>query len=290
MTSTRDIIESHWKTANARDWPTFGALLHPELRYEVPQTREYIDSAVGYLDLFRTWPGMWLAHIRELVCEGDRATCRFDFRCDGETVPGISFFRVEDGRIREVTDYWPEPYDPPPRVTPHMKRHGVETAAVKKERPEPVEASRVQLREVTADTVRKVVNLAVSPMQRGFVATNAISLAQALFAKDAWYRAIYVDDEPAGFVMLEDQSLREPPPDKPEIGVWRFMVDERFQGRGIGDAALRLVIDHARAKGFDKLLLSYMPGPGCPEPFYRRLGFVPNGQVDGAEVVMELAL
>jgi diamine N-acetyltransferase len=149
----------------------------------------------------------------------------------------------------------------------------------------------VGLREITADTVRAVIQLSVAESQKGFVAPNAVSLAQALFAPEAWYRAIYVGDEPAGFVMLEDQSLRAPPPERPQVGIWRFMVDARFQGRGIGKAAILQVIEHVRGKGlFDKLELSYVPGPGCPEPFYRSLGFKPNGKMDGIEVVMELPL
>lgn len=153
------------------------------------------------------------------------------------------------------------------------------------------EASPVTLREITADTVRAVTKLAVAESQQGYVAPNAVSLAQALFAPEAWYRAIYAGDEMVGFVMLEDQSLRTPPPDKPTIGVWRFMIDERFQGRGYGRAALLQVIEHARGKGlFDTLELSYVPGPGCPEPFYRRLGFCPTGRLDGNEVVLEIPL
>jgi diamine N-acetyltransferase len=149
----------------------------------------------------------------------------------------------------------------------------------------------VTLREITAETVLPVVRLSVAEPQKGFVAPNAVSLSQALFAPEAWYRAIYYGDEIAGFVMLEDQSLRTPPPSEPEIGVWRLMVDERFQGRGIGRAALQQVIAHARAKRvFKSLLLSYVPGPGCPEPFYRSLGFLPNGRMDGIEIVLELPL
>ena len=45
----------------------------------------------------------------------------------------------------------------------------------------------VTLREITADTVRAVVKLAVHPDQAGFVATNAVSLSQALFSDEAWY-------------------------------------------------------------------------------------------------------
>jgi diamine N-acetyltransferase len=108
---------------------------------------------------------------------------------------------------------------------------------------------------------------------------------------EAWYRAIYCAEELVGFVMLEDESLIQPPPAKPGIGVWRFMVDEKFQGRGIGRAALLLVIEHARSKGlFDTLELSYVPGPGCPEPFYRGLGFQPTGKVDEGEVILAYPL
>ena len=48
----------------------------------------------------------------------------------------------------------------------------------------------VTLREITADTVRSVTKLAVREDQMRFVASNAVSLAQALFTPEAWYRAI----------------------------------------------------------------------------------------------------
>ena len=99
-----------------------------------------------------------------------------------------------------------------------------------------------------------MIRLSVAEDQKGFVAPNAVSLAQALFAPEAWYRAIHHSDELVGFVMLEDESLRSPPPEAPKVSVWRFMIDARFQGRGIGAAALRQVIEHVRAK---RLVLSH---------------------------------
>ena len=95
---------------------------------------------------------------------------------------------------------------------------------------ERVNPSDVSLREITEDTVVTIVRLSVAESQKGFVAPNAVSLAQALFSKTAWYRAIYLGDEPAGFVMLHDESLLGAPEPDAEIGVWRFMVDERYQG------------------------------------------------------------
>ena len=146
----------------------------------------------------------------------------------------------------------------------------------------------VSLRPITADTVRQITSLAVREDQQRFVAGNAISLAQALFSDEAWYRAIYCGEAPAGFVMLADESLRSPAPDRPTVTVWRFMIDANFQGQGIGRAALLRVIEHVRAQDrFDRLELSYVPGPGSPEPFYLRLGFRHTGRVDGAEIVLE---
>ena len=145
----------------------------------------------------------------------------------------------------------------------------------------------VTLREITAETVRAVCNLAVAESQKGFVAPNAVSLAQALFAPAAWYRAIYFDEELAGFVMLEDESLLSPRPPNPQVSVWRFMIDAKFQGRGIGRAALLQVVEHVRRKSmFGELELSFVPGPGCPEPFNLGLGFRHTGRLSGKEVVL----
>jgi len=153
------------------------------------------------------------------------------------------------------------------------------------------DARQVLLHEITAETVRRITGLAVSLDQQRFVASNAISLAEALFHEEAWYRAIYVGDSPAGFVMLYDESLRATPPPAPQVGLWRFMIDSTLQGRGIGAAALRQVVAHVRSKGlFTSLATSYAPGPGCPEQFYLRAGFRHTGKVDDGEVVLELPL
>jgi len=149
----------------------------------------------------------------------------------------------------------------------------------------------VSLREINADTVRQITNLSVSPEQERLVASNAVSLSQALFSPEAWYRAIYADEVPAGFVMLYDESLRTVPPPHPEAALWRLMVDSRFQRQGVGTAALDQVVAHVRSKGlFSSLLVSYVPAPGSPEQFYLRAGFRHTGRVDEGEIVLELPL
>ena len=148
----------------------------------------------------------------------------------------------------------------------------------------------VSLREITAETVREITSLVVTPSQERFVASNAISLAEALFSPEAWYRAIYLDDDPVGFVMLYDETFKSPTPTEPHIAIWRFMVDARFQGQGIGREALKQVIAHVQSKEmFSSLLVSYVPGPGNPENFYRKFGFLPTGEIDDGEIVLELS-
>lgn len=149
----------------------------------------------------------------------------------------------------------------------------------------------VTLREITAETLRPVLRLSVAEDQKGFVATNAISIAQAHFAPEAWFRAIYLGEEIVGFVMIEDTSLRAPPPAEPTVGLWRLMIDQRYQRQGIGREAVLRVIEHVRAKGlFKTLSVSYVPEPGGPEHFYKGMGFRDTGRMDEGEVVLELTL
>ena len=150
----------------------------------------------------------------------------------------------------------------------------------------PSAAPTVTLREITKDTVRSVCMLQVAPDQAGFVAPNAISIAQAYFEPDiAWFRAIYADETLVGFVMLEDDPANE------EYTLWRFMIDARFQGVGCGRRALELLIAHVKTRpGAKALFTSCLPGNGSPCPFYEKIGFVYTGDEDDGELVMCLHL
>ena len=147
------------------------------------------------------------------------------------------------------------------------------------------EDTTVELREVTGGSVRAICRLEVESSQASFVAPNAISFAEALFEPKAWYRAIYAGGEPVGFAMLSID------PDKAEYYLWRFMIDQRFQHRGYGRAAMALIVDHVRSlPGATELRVSWVPADGGPEPFYAGLGFVPTGEIHEGEVVGRLTL
>ncbi len=154
-------------------------------------------------------------------------------------------------------------------------------------KPMPQDAS---LREVSAQTVRAICDLVADPP--GYVAPNAVSIAQAYFHPEAWFRAVYAGDQPIGFVMLEDSSLLPEPPAELEVFLWRFMIDVSHQRKGYGRVALRLVIDEVRRRhpALRTIGTSCVPGPDCPRPFYEELGFVFTGEVFEDEEVLALDL
>ena len=145
----------------------------------------------------------------------------------------------------------------------------------------------VSLREVTSETVRDILRLSdtLQPPQSHMVAPNAVSIAQAHFEPRAWFRAIYADETPVGFVMLYDA------PEEPTYFLWRLMIATPHQGKGFGRRALELLIERVKTRpGATELLVSCGEGDGSPEGFYRKLGFKRNGKMYDDEVGLSLPL
>jgi diamine N-acetyltransferase len=147
----------------------------------------------------------------------------------------------------------------------------------------PTRGSVVTLRPIDPATVRAVCRLAVTEQQNQFVAPNAISLAEAYVTPEAWPRAIYADDTPVGFAMLEVK------PDVASYYLWRFMIDARYQAFGFGRRALELIIEHVKAQpNATHLTLSIVQAPGGPQRFYEGLGFRLTGEYEEGEAIMRL--
>jgi len=151
----------------------------------------------------------------------------------------------------------------------------------------------VRLVEVTDQNVRAVGDIERSFSQRELVAPVFVSLAQALVpptvrgeAITPWFRAIEADGDLTGFVMMA-----EPHEGSDDPYLWRFVIDHRHQGRGIGRRALEQIISERRADGNAGITVSYVDDAvGSPAQFYERLGFVPTGRVEDGESEARLDL
>ena len=143
----------------------------------------------------------------------------------------------------------------------------------------------ITLREITPQNWHQCINLSVAEDQKGFVAPNVYSLAQAKVYPSYTPLAIYHDDEMVGF------SLHGIDPDDNEMGISRLMIDQRYQGKGYGRAALVQLIEMIRRDAsLHAIYLSFEPENKTAEALYKSLGFEHTGEIEGGELVMKLTL
>jgi ketosteroid isomerase-like protein len=115
MTAAGDTVAAYWAAAEARDWDRFGALLTEDVVYEVPQTRERVRGRAAYLRFnAEGFPGDWHVAVERIVGGDQDAASVIQFTGADGSQPGLTFFGFgADGLIKAITDYWPDPYEPP---------------------------------------------------------------------------------------------------------------------------------------------------------------------------------
>lgn len=149
----------------------------------------------------------------------------------------------------------------------------------------------VTLRAVTRDNFEAITDLELLPHQEDYLASNSYSIAQASFHPHLKTRAVYADETLVGFMMyavpVEGEQGESGEPG--EYGIWRFMVDAKHQGGGIGRRALAALLDEIRAHGdVRQITISYMPDNTAAQRFYASFGFVERGIDDSDEMVAVL--
>jgi|tagenome__1003787_1003787.scaffolds.fasta_scaffold19279291_2 GNAT superfamily N-acetyltransferase len=151
----------------------------------------------------------------------------------------------------------------------------------------------IELRELTPEVRDDLRSVRLGEGQDRFVSTIEDSLEEAEEFPQAnpWYRAVYADDTAVGFVMMSWDCPHDPPNIYGPWFLWKLIIDERQQRRGLGREVVLAIADIVRAQGGRALLVSFVDEPGGPKDFYLGLGFVPTGEVDEAgEILLSLAL
>ena len=147
---------------------------------------------------------------------------------------------------------------------------------------------KVTLRDVTADNWEEVVDLKVSKEQKGFVTSNAYSLAESKFDPYVRPRAIYAGRRVVGFLMYETLESEGRPH---EYSIYRLMIDKRQQGKGYGRRALERAIDEIKQDAQAKrITICYEPENAVSEQFYRSVGFREVGLDEDGEIIAEIVL
>ncbi len=140
---------------------------------------------------------------------------------------------------------------------------------------------------VTAETRPAVLALEVRPEQRGFVEPVAQCLKEAESCRFFVPAALQLDKQIVGFAMYG-----EFPNEKLGRWVWldRLLIDRRWQGRGLGRAAVRELTAHLRSfYNCDDIYLSVIEGNARALALYHSLGFRETGEkYAGREPILRL--
>ena len=160
------------------------------------------------------------------------------------------------------------------------------------------------------DNMKECIALKVLPQQENFVASNAISLAEAYDENKAYAEtgkgniampfAAYENGKMVGFAMCgyllpdededEDEAYSK---DEPTYYFWRLLVDKDHQGRGIGREIVRQVMDIIKTKPCGEATwcyVSYEPTNIASKTTFASYGFEEDGRVIEGEVVARYKL
>ena len=130
-----------------------------------------------------------------------------------------------------------------------------------------------------------IVALELSPGQQGFVASNADSLAEARQDDEAIPRAVVAKGRVVGFLMYSA------PDDDDKAIIYRFMIDRREQGKGLGRAAVAKALEEiARLGHIHRVSICYEPENEAARRLYAGFGFVEQGLDEDGEMIAVLEL
>lgn len=113
----------------------------------------------------------------------------------------------------------------------------------------------IHLERVTYLNWHDIEKLRVTGEQKCFLPGNMESLAYAGIVREAGFHVftfgIYMGEKPIGFAMIGYDIPYDPDDDLNDVYrftrssyfIWRFMIDKRYQGRGYGREAFKLILD-----------------------------------------------
>ncbi|GMK41298.1 N-acetyltransferase [Paenibacillus sp. CCS19] len=155
----------------------------------------------------------------------------------------------------------------------------------------------MEFRKITWENFIPCIELQVTEEQKSYISSNQHALAEAYIAQDEGQDiitfAIYKDETLVGFIMMyyDDGSGNF---DYSSYGIFKMMIDQRYQGQGYGKEVVAQAIAYFRTfpRGAAKVAeLTYNPENAAAKKIYDSFGFVQTGKVlDSGEVHAELVL
>lgn len=142
----------------------------------------------------------------------------------------------------------------------------------------------MEFRKITWDNFITCIELRVTEEQQRFISSNQHALAEAYIARDEGQIiitfAVYKESHMVGFISMyyDDGDGNF---EYSSYGIFKMMIDQRYQGKGYGKEMVAKAIEYARAfpRGRAKSIeLTYKPENVIAKKIYDYFGFVETGE------------
>ena len=146
----------------------------------------------------------------------------------------------------------------------------------------------ITLRKIDESNFLDAFALKLGEGQEAFVSHPIRSLAQAyVYYSQCTPFGIYHGEDMVGYVMvIYDYDLEE-------YNIWHMMIDEKYQCKGYGRAAMEQCLTYIAQKPFgasNRVVLTCNRENPNAIGLYKKLGFSETGNEDGEEVELSLLL
>ena len=146
----------------------------------------------------------------------------------------------------------------------------------------------IEIREVTAENLKEVLSLHVSEAQKSYVESTKQCLKDAIECNCYRPTGLYKDGSIVGFAMYGFFPI-----DGKNDQVWldRYLIDEHFQGKGLGNIMLEALITHLiKIYNCNEIYLSLYEDNKRALHLYQKFGFQFNGELDinGEKVMVKV--
>lgn len=148
----------------------------------------------------------------------------------------------------------------------------------------------VQIKEIDADNVFDVCELTtnqngIGTIMEEYLCCNAISIAESKYFPEMHPNAIYNDEELIGFFMYKRTEEQDD-----TATICRFMIDCKFQNRGLGRKAFQCILSSFKMQGIKRVFIMLDDTNEIAKKLYLSFGFKFTGKIDKEEYYYELEL
>ncbi|MGO4732434.1 GNAT family N-acetyltransferase [Paenibacillus sp. 2KB_22] len=146
-----------------------------------------------------------------------------------------------------------------------------------------MDIEQVTLQPITKENELECIRLKPREDQLELVASNADSLIHATKEITSKPYGIFAENQMVGFILFDNEIYNDG-----YYWILRFMVDEKYQGKGYGKLAIQEVIRMLQERSdCQQIRVSHVPHNIAANALYKRCGFQDTGELeDNGDIIL----